>query len=110
MAMPDGVKALLDLANAPQEALSRTVYNVTAFSLTAEEFHQLVLAHFPDAQITFEAHEKRQTIVDSWPMDADDTLARDDWGWQPDYDVDRSFDEYLIPNIRKRYTSESPKN
>ena len=110
MAMPDGVTALLDLANAPQSALSRTVYNVTAFTLTAEEFHQRVLAHFPDARITFEAHEKRQAIVDSWPMDVDDTLARDDWGWQPDYGVDRSFDEYLIPNIRKRYTSAAPKD
>ncbi len=104
MAMPDGVKALLDLAKAPKKNLSRTVYNVTAFSLSAEEFRQQVLRHFPEADITFEPHLKRQAIIDTWPMDADDSLAREDWGWQPDYDLSRSFDEYLVPNIKKRYS------
>ncbi|MQC26451.1 MAG: NAD-dependent epimerase/dehydratase family protein [Chloroflexi bacterium] len=103
MAMPDGVKALLDLVNVPLSALSRTVYNVTAFSLSADDFRTRVLAAFPEAQITFEPHAKRQAIVDSWPMDADDQPAREDWGWQPEYDVERSFNDYLIPNIRARY-------
>ena len=103
MAMPDGVKALLGLAKAERGRLSRMIYNVSAFSLSAEEFHQQVLRHFPEAEITFDAHEKRQAIIDTWPMDADDSLARDDWGWQPDYDLTRSFDEYLVPNIKQRY-------
>ena len=103
MVMPDGVKALLDLAKAPRKSLTRTVYNVSAFSLSAEDFHQQVLQHFPEAQISFEAHAKRQAIIDTWPMDADDTLARQDWAWQADYDLARSFNEYLVPNIRKRY-------
>jgi nucleoside-diphosphate-sugar epimerase len=103
MAMPDGVKALLHLAKAPQEALSRTVYNVSSFSLSAEEFHQQVLRHFPSSQISFEPHQKRQAIIDTWPMDVDDSLARQDWAWQPDYDLTRSFDDYLVPNIKKRY-------
>jgi threonine 3-dehydrogenase len=105
MSMPDGVKALLDLAKAPQKALSRTVYNVSAFSLSAEDFYQQVLRHFPDAEMSFEPHEKRQAIIDTWPMDVDDSLARHDWGWQPDYDLTRSFDEYLVPNIKKRYAN-----
>jgi hypothetical protein len=37
-------------------------------------------------------------------MDTDDQAARDDWGWQPDYDADRCFNEYLIPTIRQRYS------
>ena len=103
MAMPDGVKALLDLATAPKEALTRTVYNVGAFSLSAEEFHQQVLAAFPGATISFDPHPKRQKIVDSWPADVDDKAARQDWGWSPDYGLQRSFEEYLVPNIRQRY-------
>jgi len=103
MAMPDAIKALLDLAAAPRAALRRKVYNVTSFSLSAAEFREHVLRFFPDAQITFEPDTKRQNIVDSWPADLDDSAARRDWHWQPDYDVERCFAEYLVPNIRKRY-------
>jgi nucleoside-diphosphate-sugar epimerase len=103
MAMPDGVKALVSLAAAPREKLSRTAYNVTSFSLSAEEFRQQVLAAFPGAQISFEPDTKRQGIVDSWPMGIDDSAARRDWGWAPEFDLRRCFDEYLVPNIRRRY-------
>jgi threonine 3-dehydrogenase len=103
MAMPDAVTALLNLAQAPRAALSRSVYNVTSFSLTAAEFRDYVLEAFPDAQVTFAPDLKRQGIVDSWPADLDDTAARQDWGWQPAYDTARCFQEYLIPNIRRRY-------
>jgi threonine 3-dehydrogenase len=103
MAMPDAVKALLDLARAPQANLGHKVYNVTSFSLSAGEFRQRVLNFFPEAQITFEPDLKRQTIVDSWPADLDDSAARRDWAWYPDYDAERAFAEYLVPNIRKRY-------
>lgn len=103
MAMPDAVKALLQLAKAPAEALSRRVYNVTSFSLTAAEFRQQVLNHFPEAEITFQPDLKRQGIIDSWPSGLNDNDARRDWGWEPEYDLERSFNEYLVPNIRKRY-------
>lgn len=103
MAMPDGVKALLALAAAPRAALSRTAYNVSSFSLSAEEFRQQVLAAYPQAQIEYAPHAQRQGIVDSWPMDVDDSAARADWGWAPDYSLQRCFEEYLVPNIRQRY-------
>ena len=103
MAMPDAVKALLDLARAPREMLNHQVYNVRSFSLSAEEIRQYVLGAFPKADIDFEPDLKRQAIVDSWPADLDDSAARRDWGWQPEFDEKRSFGEYLIPNIRMRY-------
>jgi threonine 3-dehydrogenase len=103
MAMPDAVKALLTLAAAPREKLTRTAYNVTCFSLSAEEFRQQVLKSFPNAQITFAPDSHRQGIVDSWPMNIDDSAARADWGWSPEYDLQRCFEEYLVPNIKKRY-------
>ena len=103
MVMPDAVKALLQLAQAPKSSLRRLVYNVTSFSLTAAEIRDLVLEAIPDARITFEPDVKRQAIVDSWPADLDDSHARRDWGWQPDYDMERAFKEYLIPNIVQRY-------
>lgn len=103
MAMPDAVTALLKLAAAPANALSRRVYNVTSFSLSAAEFRDQVLHYFPDAQIGFKPDTRRQGIVDSWPAGLNDNDARRDWGWKPEYDLERSFKEYLVPNIRKRY-------
>ncbi len=103
MVMPDAVKALIDLASAKAEKLSRRVYNVTSFSLSATEFREMVLKAFPQAEITFKPDLKRQGIVDSWPEDMNDNDARRDWGWQPDYDLERSFNEYLVPNISMRY-------
>ena len=103
MAMPDAVNALINLANAPANALSRRIYNVTSFSLTAQDFKEQVLKYFPDAQITFKPDDARQAIVDSWPAGLNDEKAKRDWGWSPEYGLERAFAEYLVPNIRKRY-------
>lgn len=103
MVMPDAVKSLLMLTNAPKPVVKHSVYNVTSFSLSAGEFRDWVLKSFPGAQISFEADVKRQEIVDSWPADLDDSAARRNWNWQPDYDIKRSFEEYLVPNIRNMY-------
>ena len=103
MAMPDAIEALLLLASVERSRLTRTAYNLTAFSPTAEEICHVVMKEFPDAQITWNVDEKRQRIVDSWPADVDDTAARRDWSFAPRYDFARAFDEYLIPTIRERY-------
>ena len=103
MAMPDAVKAILSLVEAPVERLTRVAYNVKGFSLSAEEFRAETLRAFPGAEISYAPDEKRQRIVDSWPMLIDDTAASTDWGWQPHYDQRLCFDEYLVPNIKARY-------
>lgn len=103
MAMPDAVDAIQKLANAPASSVKRRVYNVTSFSLSADEIRRLVLRSFPEAQIRFRPDMKRQSIVDSWPADLDDSAARADWGWSPAYDADKAFEEYLVPKIRSRY-------
>ena len=103
MAMPDAIKSLLMVMDAPREELSTNVYNVAAFALTAEEFSERALKAFPQAKISYDSNPRRQGIVDSWPEDIDDARARKDWGWKPDYDVDRFFEEYFLPEIRKRY-------
>jgi threonine 3-dehydrogenase len=107
MAMPDAVTALVHLLEADRSKLSKTVYNVTAFSETAGQIADRVRAAFPGAQISFEPDAVRSKIVDSWPEDMDDSLARADWGWKPAYDVERAFAEYLVPTISKRYSQPS---
>jgi nucleoside-diphosphate-sugar epimerase len=103
MAMPDGVDALLSLASAPRQQLTRTSYNLTAFSRSAAEIRDVVVAAFPNATIHYKVDAKRQGIVDSWPADVDDAAARADWGFAPRYDFERAFREYLIPTIQQRY-------
>jgi nucleoside-diphosphate-sugar epimerase len=103
MAMPDGVRALLMLAAAPKERLTRRVYNIGAFAPSAEEIAAKVKSAFPNANVTYAPHPKRQAIVDSWCADVNDAAARTDWGWSAEYDMDRAFNEYLIPNIAGVY-------
>jgi threonine 3-dehydrogenase len=62
-----------------------------------------VLKEFKNANITFLPDDKRQAIIDTWPEDVDDSAARRDWGFAPEYGLARAFNDYLIPGIRKRY-------
>jgi threonine 3-dehydrogenase len=103
MAMPDAVRAMMDLARADRERLSTCVYNVGAFNPTAGQIAARVRRAFPDAKIDYEPDPVRSHIVASWPEDVDDARARRDWGWTPAYDWDRAFDEYLVPGIKARY-------
>jgi nucleoside-diphosphate-sugar epimerase len=105
LTMPDGVEALLRLAATPKPRLTRTEYNVAAFNPSADEIRSTVLRAFPGAEISWQVDEKRQGIVDSWPADVDDSAARRDWGFDPQFDFGRAFSDYLIPQIRERYSA-----
>lgn len=107
MVMPDAVSALLALSQAKSSALSRRVYNATSFSLTAEEIRAEVLKAFPEAHIYFEPVEWRTKLIQTWPMDTDDSAARADWGWKPEFDRERAFHEYLVPGVRRKYSKEN---
>ena len=101
--MPDAIEALLQLATAPSEGLTRTAYNLSAFAPTAQTLHDAVVTAFPAAQLTWRIDEKRQAIVDSWPSDVDDSAARRDWGFAPTFDFEGAFRDYLLPTITERY-------
>ena len=99
MYMPDGVRALIELANAPREKLRRSIYNVASFSPTAAEIAESVKRHVGDVAITFASDPLRQAILDSWPRSLDDRAARADWGWQPEFDLEKMTED-LVPRIR----------
>ena len=109
MTMPDAIEALLKLAGADKNSLTRTVYNASSFNPSAAEFADLVREYFPSAAITFEPDEQRQAILNSWPVDCDDTAARDDWGFSPEHDLRRAFEDYLVPTIKARYGATGPR-
>jgi threonine 3-dehydrogenase len=102
MAMPDAVRALLDLARADRGGLSSSVYNIGAFSVSAGEIGERVRRAFAGAKIDYRPDPVRAKIVASWPEDVDDARARADWGWQPEFDWGGAFDAYLLPRARAR--------
>ena len=85
MYMPDGVRALLEIALADRQVLTRAIYNIAAFSPRADEIAASVQTEIPAARFTFNPDPARQRILDSWPKSLDDSAARRDWGWAPDY-------------------------
>lgn len=99
MYMPDGLRALVELSDAPRERLTRCIYNVAAFSPTAQEIADEVARAIPGAAISFEPDPARQAILDSWPQALDDASARRDWGWRPEWDLPR-MSEDLVPKLR----------
>ena len=99
MYMPDGLRALVELSQAPHERLTRCVYNVAAFSPTAQQIADEVARAVPGADISFNPDPARQAILDSWPRALDDSLARRDWGWRPEYDLPRMTAD-LLPKLR----------
>jgi len=103
MTMPDGIRAILELMNAPRENLTRNVYHITAFAPTAGEFKSLTESYFPNAEIGYEINEKRQNIVNSWPCNVDDSSAISDWNWQPQHNLISAMDEYLVPGVKDYY-------
>lgn len=103
MAMHDAVKSIIMITEAPRESLTQQIYNVTSFNPSAEELMVITRNAYPNAEISWQLNPARQKIVDSWPADIDDIIARQDWGWQPDYGLVTAFSEYLLPSIQNRY-------
>ena len=96
MTMPDAIRAIKYIMEAPKKKLNKTVYNIRAFAPTAEEFRQKIIYIFPTAQIEYEINKKRQKMVDSWPSDTNDNAAQLDWDWKPQHDLETGLMEYLV--------------
>ena len=103
MVMPDAIQAILNLMDVDKSELSQHIYNIAAFNPSVEEFAEKVKGYFSHAKIGNSINVKRQGIVDSWPANVDDSAARSDWNWSPDFDLNSAFEDYLIPQITKRY-------
>jgi nucleoside-diphosphate-sugar epimerase len=101
MYMPDCLKSIIDLANAPLETLEHHCdFNVTAFSNTPAEICESIKQHYPDFKATYEP-DFRQAIADSWPDSIDDSAARAEWGWKPDYDLARMTED-MLENLERK--------
>lgn len=87
MYMNDAVKGTIDLMEAPANAVKiRTSYNLGSMSFSPEELYHAIVARIPEFKIAYEP-DFRQAIADSWPDSIDDSRAREDWGWSPEFDL-----------------------
>ncbi|MES2850133.1 MAG: L-threonine 3-dehydrogenase [Bacteroidota bacterium] len=89
MYMPDAIKATIELMEAPMSRISvRHSYNISGMSFSPKEIAAEIKKHIPEFEITYKP-DYRQQIADSWPQSIDDSVARNDWDWQEDYDLER---------------------
>lgn len=99
MYMPDCIKATTELFLAEKDKLQNpTGYNVTAFSVTPADIAASIRKIIPDFEITYHP-DFRQEIADSWVNSMDDTQARNEWGWLPDFDLD-TMTQDIIKEIK----------
>ncbi|NBV10352.1 MAG: NAD-dependent epimerase/dehydratase family protein [Chitinophagia bacterium] len=87
MYMDDAIHATLQLMEAPKDHITiRTSYNLAGMSFSPKEMHQSLLVHYPNFEIVYQP-DFRQQIADSWPNSIDDSVAKKDWKWQPQFDL-----------------------
>lgn len=89
MYMDDAVRGTIELMEAPKEQVKiRSSYNLAGMTFTPEEVYEAVKLHYPDFKISYKP-DFRQGIADSWPNSIDDSAARADWNWQPEFDLQK---------------------
>lgn len=103
MYMPDAIKALIDLFNADSAKLTSRVYNINSMSLTPADIIVSIKKYIPEFECTFKP-DYRQKIAESWPHSIDDSLARTDWSWEPQYNLD-SMTRDMIEKLRAKRES-----
>ena len=88
MYMPDAIRATIELMEAPAASISiRTSYNISAMSFSPREIGAAIQKHIPEFAMQYQPDD-RQKIADSWPQSIDDRVARGDWNWKPQYDLE----------------------
>lgn len=95
MFMDDAIRATIELMESQPEAIKiRSSYNLGGMSFTPAEIAEAIRTHLPEFAISYQP-DFRQPIADSWPESIDDTRAREDWGWKPEFNLDQTALEML---------------
>lgn len=90
MYMPDAIKAAIQIMETnPGRLVHRNGYNITAMSFCPRELAQEIKKWIPNFTITYKVDPIRQAIADSWPDCMDDSVARQEWSWHPDFDLSK---------------------
>ncbi len=103
MYMPDAQKAMVDIMEAdPAKFVHRNSFNVTSMSFDPEIIYQAIKKYCPDFEMEYKFDPIRQKIADSWPNHMDDSCARNEWGWNPVYDLDKMTVD-MLENLKIKH-------
>ena len=103
MYMPDALRATIELLEAdPAKLIHRNSFNLASMSFEPTEIIAEVKRLVPELEVKFEIDELRQSIADSWPNSMDDSCARAEWGWKPEYDL-RAMSEDMVLKLRQKF-------
>lgn len=103
MYMPDALRATIELMEAdPTKLIHRNSFNLASMSFEPTEIIAEVKRLVPELEVKFEIDELRQSIADSWPNSMDDSCARAEWGWKPEYDL-RAMSEDMVLKLRQKF-------
>ncbi|GFN36009.1 L-threonine 3-dehydrogenase [Tepidimicrobium xylanilyticum] len=96
MYMPDALDAVIQLMEAdPSKLIHRNAFNITAMSFEPEEIAAAIRKYIPEFELDYDVDPVRQAIAESWPNSLDDSAAREEWGWNPKYDLDSMTNDML---------------
>lgn len=102
MYMPDALRACIELMEAdPSRLKHRNSFNIAAMSFAPEEIVAEIRRHIPELEVSYEIDPLRQAIAESWPNSLDDSVAREEWGWAPRYDLS-TMTEDMIRTLKGR--------
>ncbi len=89
MYMPDALRAAVEIMEAdPTRLVHRNSFNIASMSFDPEIIFAAIKKYVPDFRMEYDVDPLRQGIADSWPNSLDDTCARQEWDWEPEYDLD----------------------
>ncbi len=103
MYMPDALRAAIEIMEAdPAKLVHRNSFNITAMSFDPEIICAAIRKYVPDFRMEYEPDPLRQSIAESWPNSLDDSCAREEWGWKPEYDLD-SMTRDMLAKLKGRF-------
>ena len=103
MYMPDGLRAAIEIMEAdPSKLKHRNSFNIASMSFEPEIIYNKIKEYIPDFKMVYKVDPLRQAIAESWPNSLDDTCAREEWGWKPEYDLD-AMTRDMIEKLRQRF-------
>lgn len=100
MYMPDAIRATIELMESDAASISvRTSYNLSSMSFSPKEIAAAIEKHIPGFSISYKP-DYRQAIANSWPQSIDDTVARNDWGWKEEFNLE-AMTKDMLENLKK---------
>ena len=103
MYMPDALRAAVEIMEAdPSKLVHRNSFNIASMSFEPNTIYQNIRKYLPEFEMQYQVDPLRQAIAESWPNSLDDTCAREEWGWKPEYDLD-AMTQDMLAKLKERF-------